>query len=137
LKPRTKTVFVVGAASIVAFVAGGFVGARLTSRQDEAIQAVQLSHAALKTTECVVLLRAMRDSNYEGATERLETQLDFAIINLAQDYTPNRDVYGGAEKSLDQAREYRASHPHATTLPSVDQQVQAALAMKTQSPAAK
>jgi hypothetical protein len=126
---------IIAAASIVAFVAGGFVGSRLTSRQDvEAIQAVQLSHAALKTTECVVLLKAMRDANYDGATERLETQLDFAVINLARDYTPIRDVYGGAAKSLDQAREYRTSRPHTTTLPSVDQQVQAALAMKTQPP---
>lgn len=107
------------------------MGSRLTGRSDaEAIQAVLLSDSALKITESLVLLKALNDGKSDCATERIETQLDFATIALARDYTPSRDYYGGAAKSLTEAREYRAAHPHKT-LPSIDQRLRMALETKT------
>lgn len=118
---------------LLGFVFGGFLSSRLTGRSDaEAIQAALLANSALKITETLVLLRALHDGNCDGATERLESQLDFAIIELAGDYTASRDYYGGAAESLDQAREYRAVYPH-NTLPSIDQRLHMALETKTKS----
>jgi hypothetical protein len=138
VKPRTKLSLIVAVTLVIGFVVGGFVGSRLASRHDvEVLEAVELSHSALKTTDCIMLLKGIRDDKQDLVTDRLESLLDSAIIRLARDYTPSRDYYGAAAKSLQQAREYRAAHPHKSTLPRVEQEVQAALAKQTQSPPSK
>ena len=134
MKSLAKSWLIAAVALVVGFVAGGFVGSRLTERHDvEVLEAVQLGNSAVKTTETVMLLKGMRDGR-QDVSDHLESLLDFAIIDLARDYTPSRDYYGTAAKSLQQAREYRAAYPHKSTLPKVEQEVQAALAKLTQSP---
>ncbi len=138
MKPGTKLSLFVALALIIGFGAGGFVGSELAARHDlEVLAAIELSHSALKTTEVVMLLKGMRDGKQDLVADRLESFLDSAVINLARDYTPSRDYYGTAAKSLQDAREYRAAHPHKSSLPRVEQEVQAALAKQTQSPPSK
>jgi hypothetical protein len=123
---------VIAFAVVVAFVSGGFFGSRLTERNDvEVIHAITLSRAALKTTECVMLLKGTRQGNQARVNDRLESLLDFAVIDLAREYTPSRDYYGTAAKAVAQAREYRTAYPRKTTLARVDQEVATALTINT------
>jgi hypothetical protein len=83
---RLRWTIAIGFAIIVSVCGGGFVGSRLTSRQDtEAIHAVMLSAAALKTTEYTTLVKGIRGGNQECVADRLETLLDFAVIDLARE----------------------------------------------------
>src|SRR5437899_1268437 len=119
--------FIVGA--VGGYVAGVKVGVKTADRRGaEGIHELILSHAALKTTETTMLLKAIREGKQDLATDRLETLLSFAVINLAREYTPRRDYYGSAAKALTLAREYRAAHPYKHSLDSVAREVEAAFA---------
>ena len=98
------------------------------------IHALMLSHASLQTTESTMLLKAIREGKGDLATTRLEDLLNRAVIEIGHEYTPARDYYGSAAKSLALASEYRAAHPYKSSLPSTAREVEAALATKTSLP---
>ena len=123
----------------VAFVVGTFVGyvvaIKLAERSGtEMIHALMLSHASLQTTETTMLLKAIREGKSDLATTRLEDLLNRALIEIGHEYTPSRDYYGAAAKSLALANEYRAAHPYKSSLPSTAREVEAALATQTSPP---
>jgi hypothetical protein len=120
------------AALVLGFVGGYSIRAdsernRATQAQDELLHASELSHAALRTTEFVMLLKLLRDQKPDMAAQRLETLLDFALIDLARDYSPTRDSLGTASNALRFARSYRADHPRQPDSGDTGNQVDAAL----------
>jgi hypothetical protein len=125
----------------VAFIVGAFVGyviaIKLAERSaTEMIHALMLSHASLQTTETAMLLKGIREGKGDMATTRLEDLLNRAVIEIGHEYTPSRDYYGTAAKSLALANEYRAEHPYKSSLPSTAREVEAALATQTSPPKA-
>jgi hypothetical protein len=121
---------------LVGFCVGGFVVGRIADRiYAENVQAVLLSDAALRATQCTVLLRGIREGYQEGVSERLESMLDFALIDVAREYTVGRDRYEAASNSVTRAREYRATYPHKSSLARIDREVASALTIgASQSP---
>jgi hypothetical protein len=113
-------------------LAGYVTAIKLAERSAaEMIHSLILSHAALRTTETTMLLKAIRDGKQDLATARLEDLLNRAVIDIGHEYSPGRDYYGSAAKSLVLANEYRAGHPYTSSLPSTAREVEAALATKT------
>jgi hypothetical protein len=116
----------------VGVLAGYIAAVQITGRSEaEIIRGLILSHAALKTTECTMLLKGIHEGKQDLVTDRLKILLNFALIDLAREYSPSRDHYGSAAKALGLAREYRAAHPYKDSLDSVAREVEAALAIKT------
>ncbi len=109
---------------------GGFWwGVRKTGAEAaESLRAVVLSESAVRVVFDVMLLKAHRANQPDRAADRLESMLDFAVLNVARDYTAARDPLHTAEQALEAARTYRAAHPHANSLASVASQVETALA---------
>jgi hypothetical protein len=112
---------------------GGYMGAiQIKDRNDvELLRGLMLSGAALKVTECTMVLKSLREDNHDAATDHLESLLDFALIHIAQEYSTERDYFDTTAKALALARDYRAAHPHNNCLESVARKVDAALAKET------
>jgi hypothetical protein len=118
----------IGGCLLVGFCVGGFVVGRIADRiYAENFHAMLLSDAALRATQCTVLLRGIREGNHEGVSQRLESMLDFALIDVAREYTVGRDRYGTASNSVTRAREYRTTYPHKSSLARTDREVASAL----------
>src|SRR5437868_5556803 len=107
---------------------------RAKRSQEELFHASELSHAGLKTTQCVMVLKLLREKEPDLAAQRLETLLDFALIDIAQEYSPTRDSLGTASNALRFARAYRAAHPHRSELNDVAKQVDGAFQIQPTSP---
>ena len=132
MKLQTKFLLVAAVAVIAAFVVGVFAGARIAGHFHRgAISGIRISQAAATTTRCVELLRATRVGEHDEVRERLERDLDSALVQLAEVYTPERDQYGVGADSLTLAREYRAAHPRTANNAYVDERVRTALALQT------
>jgi hypothetical protein len=99
---------------------------RVERTQEELFHASELSHAALKTTECVLVLKLLREKEPDSAAQRLETLLDFALIDIAREYSPTRDSLGTASNALRFARTYRVEHPRHGGWDYIEQQADAA-----------
>jgi hypothetical protein len=132
MKMSRKSALLVAIAFVVGALAGYVATMKLCERRGtEMIHALILSHAALQTTETTMLLKAIREGKPDLATIRLEDLLNRAMIHIGDEYTPRRDYYGAAAKSLALANEYRIAHPYKSSLDSVAREVEAALATKT------
>jgi hypothetical protein len=135
MKTSRRSALFVGIAFLVGLSAGYLAAVKLAERSGtEMIHAMMLSHASLQTTETTMLLKVIREGKGDLATTRLEDLLNRAVIEIGHEYTPRRDYYGAAAKSLALANEYRAAHPYESSLPSTAREVKAALATKTSSP---
>lgn len=135
MKTSRRSALFVGTAFLVGLSAGYLVTLKMVERSGtEMVHALMLSHASLQTTETTMLLKAIRDGKGDCATTRLEDLLNRAVIEIGREYTPSRDYYGTAAKSLALANGYRAAHPYKSSLPSTAREVEAALATKTLSP---
>lgn len=58
--------------------------------------------------------------------DRLETLLDYSIIHVSREYSPNLDHGAHAAKALALARSYRAAHPHRSQMDDIAKKVDAA-----------
>ena len=132
MKPQLKLIVVGLGALALGMVAGYSYSSYSVNRAfEETVNALLLSNDALKTTEFTMLLKGIRDGKPDFVTERIESLLDFSLIDLARDYSPSRDSYGTAARALALARKYRTEHPRTASLGVVDQQVKSALSIKT------
>jgi hypothetical protein len=136
MNPKIQTLLLVVAALGFGIAGGYFVGARSKAEptngdQKELVHILKLGNATTKTDECARLLEGFRSGQQDLMMSRLESLLDFALIDLAREYSPERDPYGSASKVLEVAKKYRAAHPHRSELADVAKQVDAALALTT------
>ena len=99
---------------------------RAERSEEELLHVSQLSHGALKTTECVMVLKLLREGEPNLAEHRLETLLDFALIDVAREYSPTRDSFGTASNALRFAKTYRAKYPRQAGSDDIGKQVDAA-----------
>lgn len=132
MKLSSKSSLIFAGIAMATFALGWHFGSRAAGRQPAEVikdvtQSLTLSDASLRTTHCVVALRAIREGRHDAATQFLETSLNRAVIELAREYTPEHDLYGSAAQSLTQAKEYRVAHPHTSSIASVAKEIQAAL----------
>lgn len=135
MKTYRKSALFIAVAFVIGLFGGYFVAIKLAERSGtEMIHALNLSHASLQTSETTMLLKAIREEKGDLATTRLEDLLDRAVIEIGHEYTPNRDYYGAAARSLAVANQYRAAHPYKSSLPSTAREVEGALATKISSP---
>jgi hypothetical protein len=77
----------------------------------ESLHSLVLAHSTLELVRATTLVRALRDGLVDPARERLETQLDQAIIDMSYHYTPARDSDGRAARAIREARAYREAYP--------------------------
>src|SRR5689334_3607189 len=116
MKNANKPMAFALAALVLGFAAGYTIKAdsarsRAVRGQEEVKQASEHSNAALKTTEWVMVLKLLREKESDLAAQRLETLLDFALIDIAREYSPTRDSLGTASNALRFAKAYRVEHP--------------------------
>ncbi len=116
--------------------AGYFIGVRSERErirgernQEEWVHVLTLANSALNADLYTRFLKGLHSGQQDLMMDRLETLLDFALIDLAREYSPARDNNGNAAKALQLAKEYRAAHPHRSKLDDVAKQVDAALAI--------
>ena len=127
---RAVALFVVS--GLGALVVGYTVGARaMRATAEESVTSLSTAQAALDTTRFTMLLQALREGKADLAADRMETMLDFAILDLARDYSPARDPEQSATKALRAAAAYRATHPYQNSQDSVAVRVREALARAT------
>jgi hypothetical protein len=133
-----RIILVAAIALIVGIIGGYFIGAYSVGRQmNEWTHVLVLGNSALKTQECTLLLKGFRSGNDKLMMDRLESLLDFSLIDLAREYSTTRDWNGDAMKSLQLAKDYRTSYPHRNTIDSVAKQVDDALALAPKTSQAK
>ena len=131
---KTRTALLVVVALGLGVAAGYFVGARSQGErssgdQQELVHIIKLGNATTKTDECARLLEGFRTGQQVLMMDRLETLLDFALIDLAREYSPELDPYGSGSKAFEFAKKYRAANPHRSEVAEVAKQVDAALAI--------
>ena len=124
LKIPSKTIWVPVLMLVLGFVSGitvGFFAERNRAAQANAewLHRLQLSHASLDAVYFTELLETAQAGKVDALEARLETNLDFSLIDIAREYTPKRDMQGGGATALAKAREYRTVHPHQAGLTDV------------------
>lgn len=117
---------------VVGSLGGYLASARVGKAQcDASIQAVDLAEAATSTAQYTAILKAFREGKQDLALNNTEIMLDHSLIHLAEEYSLERDWYGGAARALTFARDYRANYPHKPSTDWAAKRVEAALAIKT------
>ncbi len=142
MNTTAKWSITLGAAILVSALAGIFAGIRIERSQPELVRrnqdgwvnALRLSHSALDAVQFTMLLKAHREGKNDLLADRLETMLDFALIDVAREYSPERDDQKIAAKALRRAADYRAAHPHRSSLESVAIRVDGALLLASKLP---
>src|SRR6478672_7026730 len=97
MKHRTISIVIALGSLAVGALGGYFYGCRATSNVDvELLHALELSHGGLDANAATLVLKDLRDGKPDSVAERLETQLDWALIAMGREFSPERDVYGTA-----------------------------------------
>ncbi len=126
-----KLMVLVAAALVLGFAGGYCIKAeaernRAKKVEEEMDHRFLLSSAALKVTESVMLLKLLRENKPDLAAQRLETLLDFALIDIGREYSPARDSFGATSNALRFARAYRTEHPRQAASDDISKRVEAA-----------
>ena len=138
----TKHYLILAFSVILSISAGVFAGIkserskweRYKLESIEGVYIGMLAQSSLDVTRWVGYLNALRQNKIDEVVERMEVNLDFALINLADTYSLGRDYSKLSAKSLRKAAEYRTSHPHRSSLEDVAMQVDRALALAAKIP---
>lgn len=129
---KWRRVIVLVLTLITGGIGGYFTGFTAAGPQaDASFRALMLYDAALKTDGALRLSRNIREGRQECIAEAVESSLDFAIVRLAEFYTPEfGDLSTQAAESLKSARDYRAAFQHNPRSKLLAQELSAALSMQ-------
>jgi len=127
MKTRYLVLFAVGSALV-----GGVAGAYGTLRfGTEFMNTASVTHDSADAVMAVRNLEDLRGGNLGAAEERLEVELDSALIGLGAHLRADPKLQGQTEThALAAARAYREKHPRQnSSYPDIDKAVTEALSM--------
>jgi hypothetical protein len=128
----------VAATALVVGAVGGYCvgslacgqGPKTDADQDEQMRVLNLANATVRVSNFTHLLKGFRAGERELMIDRLESLLDFALVDLGRDYAAARDPFDAGAKVIRLANDYRTQYPYRNALTNVARQVGATLSIK-------
>jgi hypothetical protein len=129
--------FIIAPALLTIGVAVGYIGRRQSGDTEllQSVHSLALAQSANETARYTRLLEGLRSGKTDLVTNRLETMLDYSVIEIAIEAkftAPPHYVDEAVDRSLCLARNYRAVYPHRPSEDWAAKQYDAALALKTE-----